>query len=41
MWQLSCTEETVVRNKAVESLIKIAKQMKPDAVAGASSSILV
>jgi len=38
--QLSCTEETVVRNKAVESLIKIAKQMKPDAVAGPFVSVL-
>eukprot|EP00656_Telonema_subtile_P019228 TRINITY_DN204_c0_g1_i1.p1 TRINITY_DN204_c0_g1~~TRINITY_DN204_c0_g1_i1.p1 ORF type:complete len:599 (+),score=184.35 TRINITY_DN204_c0_g1_i1:202-1998(+) len=31
--QLSKQEETVVRNKAVESLIKIANQMKPEIVA--------
>jgi len=31
--QLSEQEETVVRNKAVQSLIKIANQMKPEAVA--------
>jgi len=31
--QLACTEETVVRSKAVDSLVKIARQMSPEAVA--------